>query len=805
MKEIGVEAVVKGLTSFLGDMRKMDKAVKDLLPGNTLLERSFVGLGNIISGFAKSAVRVLEYALGQLLARAIEFVISKLTQLIAATIEAGSEFQTLKVRLNGLNFQEAIASGQTYFDAMRSTVQMTKDQLTWLQKLAAATPFDATDIANTYSLARSYGFADAEARRLTKNIADFTAGMGLSGEVIERVITNLGQMKQRGKITATEIRDLARGAFLPLDDVLKRVAASMGITVAALTKQISTPGGVPVQKFIDAFNEMIEQEPRFVGAAGRLGRTFNAASNNALDMVRSIGGLNIVLPVLDVLGGKIASLVDEFVHFNEQGDLIHTEKWDELEKAAGRVGNNLARILDAIFGIIPSADGLTTGLIDGLNKVADWLIVHQNDIVAWVKNAGDWISNTLLPKVQELYEFLFGTATEEGWLEKVGKIIEEDVKPVIEALLPLAEALKDVLLAMLPEDVGNAESFSAFIHDSLIPGIEKLTAFVRENKDEIAKWLKILIIGFIAFSIISIIISAIVAFVLKIVALGLAIAGIIGSILAFVAAVGGIGSAITLVGLIIGVVIAQVVAVFLWLAEMAVFVYGVVSGKFFEMKTVVAAAMGGLATVVVSKFTEMMQTAKIKFDEGLAGIIEVLTTWRDSDMVRALSSIAAIFYARAQQWVVRAADAIKDATHLIITALRNLITQAMAAIGSGIVIPVRWGSPGALPGYGAGMNAGGSGLGGAGNGGAGGTGGGGGGVVNRPPPGNGVGGYGARIPGMAALMAMQAPVTAPSASSARGNVTNVTNTTNNYTLNIQTSASSEPIVQDFNMLQSLQG
>lgn len=509
MEQVGVELIVEGLAAFTSDMSKAKSVLVDMVPGGNLVSNMFSSLGDIISGFVGGALRVLEFTLGNLIADAIEAVIDALKRLVSQTIQAGSEFQTLSIRLNGLNLQDAIDSGKSYDTAMKQAVSVTKEQLNWLQQLSAATPFDATAIANAYTLARSYGFVDDEARKLTKDITDFTAGMGLSNDHIERVITNLGQMVQRGKVTSTEMRDLARGAFLPLDDVLKRMAANMGVSEQALTKMISTAEGVDPNEFIKAFEQMVEEEPRFIGAAGRLGRTFEAAKNNVLDMVRSIGGLNVIKPILDVLGEHVASLVDQFVSFNAQGELIHTEKWDKLVEAAGNLGNALSGVLDEILGLLPSSEGFADGVISGLNRVSDWLTSHKGDIVSWVRSAAQWINSTLVPAIISLKNWLFGINNPSGAMQQKGALqtlaegaevashwigetlipfIQNALLPALAALWPLAVAIGEVLITAFTggrSDLSNTD-FTDWITNTLIPAIKDLTSWIDKNRSMLA-------------------------------------------------------------------------------------------------------------------------------------------------------------------------------------------------------------------------------------------------------------------------------------------------------------------------------
>jgi len=526
MEEIGVEAIVKGLSSFLGDMGKIDSSINKLLPGTDLLSNAFGWLGDVISGFAGGALRVLEYTLGNLIADAIEAVISKIKELISSVIEAGNEFQTLSIRLNGLNLQDAIDSGLDYTDAMNQAVEVTREQMEWLQTLGAATPFDPAAIANVYALARSYGFADDEARRLTKDTLEFSAGMGLTSAHLERVVQNLGQMVQRGKITSTEIRDLARGAFLPVNDVLERIVKNSDgafATIADLQKAISKPGGgVPAEQFIEAFEQMVEEEPRFVGAAGRLGRAFIPASENVKELATSIFGLNVVKPVLDVLGERIAGMVDLFVSFNEQGDLIKTKRWDALVAAATKLGEAISSVVSEVFGLIPSTESLVDAVIAGVNGLAQLITENKEGIVGFFQNIGTVISEQIIPFIGKVAQgfimWLGGSGGSVGLrgflqvLEGIWSAIMNQIVPVVlNTLIPawntfsewvndnrhlingFFSSLGDIFGKLVAQLTNQAVSSEG----GLLGAIEAFMRFVTQNEDLIVR----LISAFIHLSI----------------------------------------------------------------------------------------------------------------------------------------------------------------------------------------------------------------------------------------------------------------------------------------------------------------
>src|SRR5688572_22511169 len=146
MQKVGVEAVVEGLSAFIRDTRRMNDALDKIRPQGTLLTRMFSGVTDAMGSFGREILNVAEHALGHLLSEAIQFVIQKLGELISATIEAGAEFQTMELRLNRLNFNSLVESGDTYKQALKAATEVTKEQLHWIQKLAITTPYDAQDV-----------------------------------------------------------------------------------------------------------------------------------------------------------------------------------------------------------------------------------------------------------------------------------------------------------------------------------------------------------------------------------------------------------------------------------------------------------------------------------------------------------------------------------------------------------------------------------------------------------------------------------------------------------------------------------
>ena len=433
LAKAGLALVVENLNKFQKDVGQATQSLRVLksslgliqkgfaaiTPHTTLLEKGLKSLGDVVKNFANNVVNVAVIALGVLLRDAIRKVIDIIGELIGTIIDASNEFQRLKVRLNTFNMQPMIESGMSFNDAMEKSIALTKEQLMWVIKLAKTTPYDATDIANAYSLARSYGFLDAKAKSLTDAIMDFASGMALDKTAIEKIITNLGQMVQQGKITGTELRDLARGAFVPVNKVLELIAKNLGITTEALNK-MRKEGTAKPEWFIDAFIELVNRD--FAGASERMSRTFKSAVDNMKDTFLGLGAMMIGSPVFDILGGKIADLVEAF------NDI----RYNKLTLAFARIGESISRIINRLFNLLPSTGSIADKIIEVFNKIGHWIGQHEDDIVNFIRGTIEVLGklwNTLVT------EIIPAIANVIGWIIKNKDEIWKWIKVIAEAWL----------------------------------------------------------------------------------------------------------------------------------------------------------------------------------------------------------------------------------------------------------------------------------------------------------------------------------------------------------------------------------
>ena len=364
--------------------------------------------------------------------------------------------------------------------------------LQWVKEMAVTTPFTVQSLSNTLAMSMALGFTSDEAKILTTSIGDFTAGMGLTDEHLQRIIYNFGQMKTAGKLTGREIRDLTN-SLVPVGEILKIVAEKFGVTEDA-AKEMLSEGAIPIQEFFDAFVAFSDRD--FSGAMERMSGTMATVLSNIQDFIGSIIGGEMLLPLITTFSKKASELLANLMNpenvkkFTSMGYVL-----DELfKRLLAKLGplvesfTNLGSAILKAFGIdlgqfnlfdfIWDAAGALNGLIEDFTGFVDWLAtlpekfktaVSENtvlqdffaDVQTALGNLRDWWLNNgegFMASLSALGGALAGIG---------GNLVALALDTLGAALVNLSQALKD-----------NGPTINE--------NIKKIADFMTENKDVIA-------------------------------------------------------------------------------------------------------------------------------------------------------------------------------------------------------------------------------------------------------------------------------------------------------------------------------
>lgn len=549
-------AVIEGLQSFLGGMDKIQSAIEGIRPPASLLQDAFGFLSDAAGNFASFIGDTLTFALGGLLTDAIQGVVSLMGDMISSAIQAGQEFQTLSIRLEGINANSAELSMLSYTDALDKARDMTKDEIKWIQQMAIITPFTATGIASVYTMQRAMGLSDQGAKDLTVSVTNWAAGMGLSEDAVLRLSTALGKATSAGKVDGLTMRAL-RSEFVPIPAVLEQLSKDLGVTVADL-EDMQKHGKLAPEPFIKAFEEVANK--RFPDAANALAHTWEGSMNNIKDVISNFGGGDIVKPILDVLGKATGSFVDMFAKMTDGGP-IFTTLGTRLQDAALSIGDTLSGIVSDILGLLPSTDDIANGLVSGLETFANWLKDNRPVIVQGIKDIWQWLMNLgtnpflngLIGTLQEVwhqFNQVLDSTGDQAWVD------------LFDAIGNVGSALKEVLLPLL-DLLGIHLGDSKFDMQGFIDAINQFADWIRNNKD----LLQILVLVFIQLEIIQTISNLVIGF----------IAAVVGLTLGIIAGVAAFGFLVIIFGGVIGVIIIAMNIIqsfkLIWIALVATIIF----------------------------------------------------------------------------------------------------------------------------------------------------------------------------------------------------------------------------------------
>lgn len=325
-----------------------------------------------------------------------------------ASVQAASQMETAAIALRNMTGSAEVAGN------------LLKD----LRAFAATTPFEFKDLLEATRRMVALGFSAKDTIPIMRTLGDAVAAMGGGSELINRVTLALGQMQQKGRVTAEEMRQLTETGVVGW----QALADKLGVTIPEAMKlaergMISASTGIAAlleamqKKFGGAMQEMQETATaRWSNIKDRLFDTLARLGEALLPVAKTI--LDAIGPALDFLAG----LAEKFGALPAPIQFVVVA----LLGLAAAIGPLLALIgamasgFSAVVGVLGSA-----GLAGAL---AFLLPVLKAIVIAWAAwTAAKWLAE--FPLVRKILDAISGAVeTLIGWIMKipgVSKLVEE--------------------------------------------------------------------------------------------------------------------------------------------------------------------------------------------------------------------------------------------------------------------------------------------------------------------------------------------------------------------------------------------
>lgn len=301
-----------------------------------------------------------------------------------------------------------------------------------LQSFAAATPFEFPELRDAASRLLAVGTSADSVIPLMTSLGDATSAMGTGAEGIDRSVTALTQMQQKGKVTGEEMLQLAE-AGIPAWDAL---AAHMGMTVQDTQAAVSA-GKVGADQIFQALES-------------NAGSSMQRVHGMMAQQSQSLAGLwstlkdTVSMGLGDVMGPTVAQLKAEMPDLTAFiGDSLH-ELAPELNTVMGGVVELLKGLLPAVTPLIGGVADVFGALASSAGPVLKEIAPMISDIVRPLAAQLTPIIRTLVPSFGEALKTLLPAVAD--LLPPFGRLVEA----VLPALAPVLPDIAKAAVALAP-------------------------------------------------------------------------------------------------------------------------------------------------------------------------------------------------------------------------------------------------------------------------------------------------------------------------------------------------------------------
>lgn len=248
----------------------------------------------------------------------------------------------------GLRYNAALESNRIALEQLTGSASKANDLLRDLEKTAKRTPFEFRDITGAARKFLAFGFSIGETKKALDATGDAVAALGGSPELIDRIVTSLGQIQAKGKVQGDEILQLAEAGI----NARKILQRELGLSADELSSRMQR-GLLDAKTALPALIEGMNRQ--FDGAQERQARSFDGQISTLKDSTRQLLGA--------MTEGLFREMTEWLPAVNRTAEKI-SEVWkrDDLSPAQafrrsrGIVSKELGPLFDEIEAAVKQAD-----------------------------------------------------------------------------------------------------------------------------------------------------------------------------------------------------------------------------------------------------------------------------------------------------------------------------------------------------------------------------------------------------------------------------------------------------------------
>lgn len=200
--------------------------------------------------------------------------------LLSGAISAATGGLTDKLKQGwsaGIEYNKMLEKANISFTTLLGSTAKAQDHLSKLQAFGEATPFEFPDLIKASQRMQAMGFDAQSIIPTLKNVGDAVSAVGGGKEELDGVVTALGQMKTKGKISSEEMNQLAERG-IPAWDLLAKAIGKTKQETIELAGQGRIGGGA-AEGIVAMMGE------RFGGQMDKMSATLEGQESNFQDVL----------------------------------------------------------------------------------------------------------------------------------------------------------------------------------------------------------------------------------------------------------------------------------------------------------------------------------------------------------------------------------------------------------------------------------------------------------------------------------------------------------------------------------------
>lgn len=293
-----------------GDATGFDRAIKDAEKSAGNFQKTIGDMGKKLSSAGKS----------------LQSAGKKIT--MATTAFAG-------IAAIGVKYNATMETYATSFEVMTGSAEKAAEVVDELKDIAASTPFEMPELAETTQLLMNYGFTADDALDKMQMLGDISQG---SAEKMNRIATAYGQMSSAGKVSLEDVKQMIEAGFNPLQEI----SESTGESMESLYDRISA-GTISVDEITVSMQRSTSEGGRYFQSMEKQSLTFSGQMSTLKDNVQGLLG-NVTSGIFEKLAQDVLPKINEVL------TTVNT-----AFEEGGFQG-----VLDAIGEMSPALDGVIT-------------------------------------------------------------------------------------------------------------------------------------------------------------------------------------------------------------------------------------------------------------------------------------------------------------------------------------------------------------------------------------------------------------------------------------------------------------